>query len=111
MAVGDLGGGRYHRDRATPRRPGKILRNTDVNFKADPPYTADDDAACTGTWQAPTAPPGKVCLYLRGYTTDSSQVSGGGLTLRQPSFTVSWYDDQSVHNSVFLNVVWAYTAP
>ena len=94
-----------------PGDPGKILQSTDVNFAALAPYTADGDATCTGTYAAPTAPIGRACLYLAGWTTDTSQVMGTAVGVRQPAFLVRWYDDKSLNDLVALQMSWAYTAP
>ena len=95
-----------------PGDPGKSLVASDVNFKASAPYTFDDDAACTGTISAPTAPPGKVCLYLSASSPDTADVQGSGFG-RYPAFRVSWYDSHTLADAdvVHVDLKWAYTAP
>jgi len=48
---------------------------TNINFAAGTPFASDGDATCTGTPSNPTAPPGKVCLYLT-YSIGVNEVSG-----------------------------------
>ena len=93
-----------------PGDPGKTLQSADVNFKAWAPYTLDGDAACTGTSTAPTAPPGKVCLYLAGVQTDTPQVQGFAFG-RYPAFAVQWEDSNTAGPQVSVQLTWAYTAP
>jgi hypothetical protein len=89
------------------------LTATTVNFAPDTsPVTTDDDATCTGTRQAPTAPAGKVCIYLNNTASD-----GSGMTARptldgdRSSFTISWNDSAAASPDVFVYGTWAYTAP
>ena len=95
--------------------PGKApvaLTTADVNFAADANVvTSDDDPACTGTAAAPTAPPGKICLYPYG-------IIGAGFTglsgfqannLGDQAFYVSWSVAGPAAQSLYLT--WAYTAP
>lgn len=91
-----------------PGDAGKRLTASDVNFGAGS-GTPDDDPACTGSPSAPTAPAGKVCLYLVSSDTDSSNYYGGGVSDRR-SFIIGWSDSAS--NSIaYVSVRWAYTAP
>lgn len=80
-----------------------------VNF-APHALASDGDASCTGTALAPTAPPGKVCIYLRS----GSLVKGlGGFVFALPDR--SFYVNLSTNLAFgpFMEVVftWAYTAP
>ena len=102
------GAGSHTQTIQLPGDPGKALGSTDVNFRAWPPYTDDGDPTCTGYWNAPTAPPGKVCLYLAGLDSETSQLSASGFNYRQPAFWVRWYDPG---NGVLIHLSWAYTAP
>jgi hypothetical protein len=69
---------------------------------------ATTDATCEGNHNAPTAPPGKVCVYSKGSsgagTPDISNVSQVGFGIGVPA---------SGGNPDFVgfNGVWAYTAP
>ena len=95
------------------------LTDASVNFAPNPSYTAailDEDATCTGTFNAPTAPAGKVCLYL-DYVDNPVNDSVLGTEVNSPgaqrrTFAVTW-TDRNTDNSVdaFLAASWAYTAP
>ena len=71
----------------------------------------DDDAACTGTVSAPTAPAGKVCIYMQNlFNTDSISGSVGLLTDR--SFEVHYSASTNTPGQPFgFRGTWAYTAP
>jgi hypothetical protein len=96
-----------------PGKASTALTPDTVNFAPIPTLVADGDASCTGTVSAPTAPPGKVCLYLGM----SAHVDGmGGTSAVQPGF-----DDQfflvygnasgALGNDLFFRFSWAYRAP
>ena len=86
------------------------LTDEQVNF-APANGVIDGDVECTGTRTNPTAPPGKVCLYLGGHATDlrieGAALEGGGSS---DAFEVRWLDDGTDDDS-FLWGTWAYTAP
>jgi hypothetical protein len=88
------------------------LTSTTVGFKSHAAVVpADVDPACTGTPAAPTAPPGKVCLYVidRG---NVATVYGDVNSLPRNSFIV--YFNPSTNTAgldEYLTVSWAYTAP
>jgi hypothetical protein len=84
-----------------------------VNF-APHPDAADDDAACTGTVAAPTAPAGKVCIYLGFH----SNVDGGqGYDAEQAGFNHRAFlvllrtNSASPGADMYFRFSWAYTAP
>jgi hypothetical protein len=90
-----------------------VLASSTVNF-APNPLAADADATCTGTVAAPTAPAGKVCIYLG----QSLNVDGGaGFNAEQGGFDDRAFLVKMVTNSVTLGAdmyfrfSWAYTAP
>ena len=84
---------------------------TIVNFAAGTPGAEDADATCTGSAANPTAPPGKVCLYVTDF--NSTTAEGG--------YQISSNDDAERYgftvamrgNSGFVDGrgTWAYTAP
>jgi hypothetical protein len=89
------------------------LVSANVNF-APHALASDDDATCTGTSVAPTAPAGKVCIYL----VTSAGVDGGqGFDAEASGFTNRAFLVQFFTNSVtpgadlYFRVTWAYTAP
>ena len=74
--------------------------------------TADADASCTGTATAPTAPAGKVCLYLSagqgtGTTFDGQAIPG--LAGSRSGFVVHAANATRGETGAF--GTWAYTAP
>lgn len=85
------------------------LTPTDVNFAGTAATTIDDDPQCTGTAAVPTAPPGKVCLYLYG-TSGADNIQGANAqNLGDRAFYVSWLANGT--GSMWLYTTWAYTAP
>ncbi len=95
-----------------PARAPQPLSNVDVNFSPGA-VGGDDDAACTGTANAPSAPPGKVCIYV----DISNRVDGGSgynalnSRFNDRFFTVKWNTDGTAGQDVYLRFSWAYTAP
>jgi len=94
--------------------PGTAPANLiDVNFAASA-IVSDADATCTGTAAAPTAPAGKVCLYV----VASEGMDGvNGLAASQlvdRTFVVSMATDNNTlapDSNAYLLFTWAYTAP
>jgi hypothetical protein len=86
------------------------LSDATVNF-ADA-GTADADASCTGTAVAPTAPAGKVCLYLSSAAGAGTIVDGQaipGLAGSRAGFAV--HAANATLGEVGAFGTWAYTAP
>jgi hypothetical protein len=86
------------------------LSDATVNFANA--GAADADASCTGTAAAPTAPPGKVCLYLSagqgaGTTFDGQAIPG--LAGSHSGFVVHAANATLGETGAF--GTWAYTAP
>jgi hypothetical protein len=76
------------------------------------PTTTDTNVGCTGTVTSPTAPAGKVCIYVAGgdNATDLNGYSVRPGTGRSPyGFKLSWTN--SVPGDTFIDAVWAYRAP
>jgi hypothetical protein len=75
------------------------------------PDTTDTDPGCTGSPANPTAPPGKVCVYVAG-GDNANDVNGYSVipgTGASPfGFKVSWKSNDT--GDTFLDAVWAYTA-
>jgi hypothetical protein len=76
------------------------------------------DPSCTGSLAAPTAPPGKVCIYPFSYSGTLNTAVGGtfaapGLPLDGRSFTLFFRPDAGLAagTGMAFNGVWAYTAP
>jgi hypothetical protein len=99
---------------------GTLADNT-VNFAASSgSFNATDaDGTCTGNVNAPTAPPGKVCLYISTFATSpAAQAVAGqaniitgtnGASAR--GFEVDLTSVAATTKSVNIEGVWAYTAP
>jgi len=93
------------------KMPVPITTDTLVNFAADSyAVTPENDAACTGTAAAPTAPPGMVCIYAYFVATGSASITGqASANLSDSAFFVSWTPSADQLMSFFFS--WAYTAP
>jgi hypothetical protein len=76
------------------------------------PTTSDADAGCTGSPVAPTAPAGKVCIYVSG-ADHAFNLSGysvlAGTGASPYGFKLKW--DASTAGDTFVDATWAYTAP
>jgi hypothetical protein len=72
-------------------------------------------ATCTGTAAAPTAPAGKVCIYVAG-GDNAEDVAGYGVIPGSSSgskygFKLHWVSTGPGNsNNTFIDAVWAYTA-
>ncbi len=98
------------------RAPTALTSDLNVNFApAAGSLTFDTDATCTGTSGAPTAPAGKVCLYI----STSNLVDGlRGKSTVETSFQDRYFridartnDGTAPGNDMYLDITWAYTAP
>ena len=91
--TGNYGKGLMNLSVSLPGKAPAPLLSSDVNFALDENVeTIDDDAACTGTAAAPTAPAGKVCIYPYGGidpTISSLQGNQAG-NLGDQAFYISW---------------------
>jgi hypothetical protein len=77
-----------------------------------PPTTADTDPGCTGTPANPTAPPGKLCIYVS--VADNAFNLGGcsvlsGAGASPYGFQLRW--DSTADGDTLVDATWAYTAP
>ena len=94
------------------------LTLADVNFDANS-GALDADATCTGTAAAPTAPPGKVCIYLESFgNVDIANTSGEQGLLDTRSISIAITPSLLVpigpgpdYGDEYLFASWAYTAP
>lgn len=76
------------------------------------PTTSDTNIGCTGNPSTPTAPPGKVCIYVSGADhafnlAGYSVLFGTGAS--RYGFKLKW--DASQTGDTFVDATWAYTAP
>ena len=104
-----------------PVKAPSLLTNAQVNT-APHADAGDPDAACAGTVGAPTAPPGKVCIYIGLPTNQFVTVDGHKLIvpLIDPAvpgdelgFSISILYDTTGSGSLTVTArgTWAYTAP
>jgi hypothetical protein len=97
-----------------PARPRARLIDGNIAFSAESgPVAIDTDAACTGSTDAPTAPRGKICVYLLSSNNVSGLVAGAWLETG-PSTQGAWYIqwlDTAADATTELRGIWAYTAP
>ena len=97
---------------AFPGRAPVPLTDTKVNFN-QPGVTGDGDPECTGGVNAPTAPAGKVCIYLvtsAGMATN--QLYGNaGYPLADAGFELAFFPNGTDDVDQFVYASWAYTAP
>jgi len=84
------------------------LTTATVNFAS---LANDNDATCTGTFAAPTAPPGKVCLYLQSSGSGVTDFDGRAGTLATRHFVVSFKPAGPAGQDMVFLATWAYTAP
>ena len=83
-----------------------------VNF-APNPLVGDSDPECAGTVDAPTAPPGKVCLYL-GMSFHVDGLSGTSAVqtgFDDRFFLVYAYANGTPGTDLYFRFSWAYHAP
>lgn len=87
------------------------LSDATVNFQANSNNIAsDDDSTCTGTAQTPTAPPGKVCIYLAHGSANAGALSGKAIGNPGPS-NAGFVVYSTVADTDIAAGTWAYTAP
>jgi hypothetical protein len=86
---------------------------TDANVNVANAGAGDADATCTGTATAPTAPPGKVCIYVASRNRVTlSTISGLAGVLTTRAFWLGFTPDTSIGGAdALLYATWAYTAP
>lgn len=110
-------------DVSLPRRARNTLGDADVEVDVQgwangggqsAPTSGDGgNATCTGTPVNPTAPPGKVCIYVAGADNAANVVGYSVLpgTGQSPyGFKLKW-DIPNGEGDTFVDAVWAYTAP
>jgi len=107
-------------DVSLPRPAGNRLGDNDVYIALrwkngggqTIPTTSDTSAGCTGTLRLPTAPRGKVCIYIAG-GDNAANVSGysvrPGTDQSRYGFKLKW--DASHNGDTFIDAVWAYRYP
>jgi hypothetical protein len=89
------------------------LDDTVVNIAASSGLGGPDaDATCLGTDVAPTAPAGKVCIYVQAAAgVNQASVAGFAGFLPTRSFGVTFDPSGVADDDEFIFATWAYTAP
>lgn len=83
-----------------------------VNFAPKPGETiTDPDPTCTGSVARPTAPPGKVCIYLLEQRNATGAMGLRSEVAARQAFRVLWTNPDRVGEDVAVVASWAYTAP
>jgi hypothetical protein len=120
LPAGSPVGADFGVDVSLPRRAGNALGDNDVYIALrwkngggqTIPTTSDTSPRCTGTLARPTAPRGKVCIYVAG-GDNAANVSGysvrPGTDQSRYGFKLKW---DAMHNGdTFIDAVWAYRYP
>lgn len=103
-----------------PLRAPQNLSDTDVQFgAATAAPVGDADPACTGSVANPTAPAGKVCIYVEEATRSNTTLTGFKLRAASGTsnaadsygFEVRMVDGGTVPGTMRAEGTWAYTAP
>ena len=92
---------------ATISLPQPSAASYDANF-APSAFADDDDPSCTGGFTNPTAPPGKVCIYIGNTFVGVDGLIGAGGT---DSFGFSIRGTAAGAGDVDARGTWAYTEP
>jgi hypothetical protein len=120
LPPGGLVGADFGVDVSLPKRAGNALGDNDVYIALrwrngggqTKPTTSDTNAGCTGTLALPTAPRGKVCIYVAG-GDNAANVSGysvrPGTGQSRYGFKLKW--DAVQNGDTFIDAVWAYRYP
>jgi hypothetical protein len=94
------------------------LTDDNVNFAGMPnEFAADDDSTCTGTVANPTAPSGKVCIYVDGFIGKNNASLGTALNNGGPAgsnkygFIILVSGNTNNPSRATIEGTWAYTAP
>jgi Collagen triple helix repeat (20 copies) len=92
-----------------PMRAPAVLADADVHI-ANAPLSGEtpaEQAVCTGTAAAPTAPPGHLCIYV-GESLNAAGLVGEGVGSDR-GFKLKF--QSAAAGDSFVDAVWAYTAP
>jgi hypothetical protein len=85
---------------------------TDTTVNVATAGSNDADSTCTGTGAAPTAPPGKVCVYVIANSgVNLASISGGIGYLPTRAFWITFTPNGGFDNDQLVYATWAYTAP
>jgi hypothetical protein len=102
--------GSYYQSISLPAKATAALSTAQINFSSDGlAATTDDDPACTGTAAVPTAPAGKLCMYLYQQSGSSGLNGFSAQNLGNQAFYIVW--NVSSAGAAQMAFTWAYTAP
>jgi hypothetical protein len=94
------------------------LADAQISFPAGTANTApgDQDPTCTGTVEAPTAPAGKVCVYVELQSASitalgATQLDGENSEQSKLGFGVQVTATGAANTNSVARGTWAYTAP
>ena len=94
-----------------PGMPPTPLTSATVRFQTNPVVSVSArDTACTGSYANPTAPPGKVCVYLHS-SSGVSNLMGWNSDGSGRGFSISYVPTVGSSSDMFFKASWAYTAP
>ena len=93
-----------------PARASVPLSSSTVNMAAGTTNGTDNDAACTGTATAPTAPEGKLCFYV-GFQTGLTELEAFGSNGDPSLGGAVRVTGAASGDSRYARGSWAYTAP
>jgi hypothetical protein len=109
LPAGSMNGADWGVDASFQRPASNLIHDTDVKVVGAGSGDSGDFTGCNGSAASPTAPPGKVCVYLIG--------SGGATNIRGVTpvpgtggsrfgFKLIW--DATANGDTFVDAVWAY---
>jgi hypothetical protein len=109
LPAGSINGADWGVDASFQRPASNLIHDTDVKVVGTGSGDSGDFTGCNGSAAHPTAPPGKVCVYLIG--------SGGATNIRGVTpvpgtggsrfgFKLIW--DATGNGDTFVDAVWAY---
>jgi hypothetical protein len=112
LPSGSLNGADWGIDASFPRAAANLIHDGDVKVVGTGSGDSTDFTGCTGSAAVPTAPVGKVCVYLIG--------SGGATNIRgvtpvpgtggsRYGFKLIW--DATGNGDTYVDAVWAYHFP
>ncbi|MCU1391665.1 MAG: hypothetical protein JWM34_93 [Ilumatobacteraceae bacterium] len=94
-----------------PAKAGVSLTDDTVNFaNSMTVITPENDILCTGTYQAPTAPAGRVCLYI-GVNQAKDVVNAFAVPVAALNDSAFDVGIASGPGENYVTMTWAYTAP
>jgi len=110
LSSGDITNAELKQVVSLPGMATNDLTDDNVNF-GSAVAVGDPDPACTGRAMAPTAPPGRVCLYLSASVGVGTVVTGDAIPLLTGSRAGFVVHATQANTATGVFGTWAYTAP